>query len=94
MFRRYTVEKVVAMPPKKGDPEQTVCEKILVEASRIYDARDGEEDSKDLKSYAEFLSRQDAFYKVPFLSTEDVRVGFVCGCLVSCVGGLRCVVEG
>lgn len=51
------------MPPKKGDPEQTVCEKILVEASRIYDARDGEEDSKDLKSYAEFLSRQDAFYK-------------------------------
>jgi hypothetical protein len=52
------------MPPKKGDPEQTVSEKILVEASRIYDARDGEEDSKDLKSYAAFLSRQDAFYKV------------------------------
>eukprot|EP00287_Rhodomonas_sp_CCMP768_P013518 CAMPEP_0196722358 /NCGR_PEP_ID=MMETSP1091-20130531/4732_1 /TAXON_ID=302021 /ORGANISM="Rhodomonas sp., Strain CCMP768" /LENGTH=474 /DNA_ID=CAMNT_0042064037 /DNA_START=59 /DNA_END=1483 /DNA_ORIENTATION=- len=51
------------MPPKKGDPEQTVSEKILVEASRVYDARDGEEDSKDLKTYAAFLSRQDAFYK-------------------------------
>eukprot|EP00286_Rhodomonas_abbreviata_P016766 CAMPEP_0181316128 /NCGR_PEP_ID=MMETSP1101-20121128/15731_1 /TAXON_ID=46948 /ORGANISM="Rhodomonas abbreviata, Strain Caron Lab Isolate" /LENGTH=472 /DNA_ID=CAMNT_0023423357 /DNA_START=82 /DNA_END=1500 /DNA_ORIENTATION=+ len=51
------------MPPKRGDPEQTVSEKILVEASRIYDSRETDGEPKDLKTYAEFLTKKDAFYE-------------------------------
>jgi len=56
------------MPKGKGggdDRTKPVAEQILVEAARIYDAREGEDaESKDLKTYAEFLSKQDAFTKV------------------------------
>jgi GTPase SAR1 family protein len=55
------------MPKGKGggdDRTKPVAEQILVEAARIYDAREGEDaESKDLKTYAEFLSKQDAFTK-------------------------------
>lgn len=53
--------------PKKGGEERArpVTEQILVEAARIYDARDDEAvESKDLKTYAEFLAKEDAFVKV------------------------------
>lgn len=52
--------------PKKGDDRtRPVTEQILVKAARIYDAREDEDvESKDLKTYAEFLSREDAFTKV------------------------------
>lgn len=55
------------MPAKgKGAEDRTkpVAEQILVEAARIYDARQEDTDSKDLKTYAGFLSKQDAFTKV------------------------------
>mmetsp|Transcript_24453 Transcript_24453/g.38459 ORF Transcript_24453/g.38459 Transcript_24453/m.38459 type:complete len:466 (+) Transcript_24453:35-1432(+) len=52
-------------PGKKTDDRtKPVTEQILFEAARIYDSRDGDEDErKDLKSYAAFLSKQDAFTK-------------------------------
>jgi hypothetical protein len=42
-----------------------VMSQILLDAARIYDARGDEEvENKDLKTYAEFLSKEDAFTKV------------------------------
>eukprot|EP00285_Hemiselmis_virescens_P016462 CAMPEP_0173392700 /NCGR_PEP_ID=MMETSP1356-20130122/20793_1 /TAXON_ID=77927 ORGANISM="Hemiselmis virescens, Strain PCC157" /NCGR_SAMPLE_ID=MMETSP1356 /ASSEMBLY_ACC=CAM_ASM_000847 /LENGTH=478 /DNA_ID=CAMNT_0014350571 /DNA_START=41 /DNA_END=1477 /DNA_ORIENTATION=+ len=52
--------------PKKGQDERTrpVTEQILVDAARIYDAREDEDtESKDLKTYAALLGREDAFTK-------------------------------
>jgi hypothetical protein len=57
-----------------GDRTKPVAEQILVDAARIYDARQNEDtDSKDLKTYAGFLSKQDAFTKVSPLFTCDWR---------------------
>lgn len=42
-----------------------MTEQILVKAARIYDARQDEDvEAKDLKTYAAFLSKEDAFTKV------------------------------
>eukprot|EP00960_Hanusia_phi_P046249 757718-Hanusia_phi.AAC.7 len=61
------------MVARKGDGVRArpVTEQILLEAARIYDARD-ESTAKDLKSYAAFLSRQDAFTKVSLTWTVHV----------------------